>query len=77
LKQFTPGSADPEKALTGSRSVYWDSSFVETPVFDQRELVPGMQIPGPAVIEASNTTVLIHPEQRSWVDDYLNIIIEL
>jgi N-methylhydantoinase A len=76
LKRFPNAGADPGNALQGTRSVYWDDGFVDTPVFDARRLATGNRIPGPAVIEASNTTILIHPGQRASVDDYLNIGLE-
>jgi N-methylhydantoinase A len=31
---------------------------------------------GPAVIEAEDTTVLVHPGQQLWVDGLLNLRIE-
>jgi N-methylhydantoinase A len=76
LKRFPNAGADPGNALQGTRSVYWDDGFVDTPVFDARRLATGNRIPGPAVIEASNTTILIHPGQRASVDEYLNINLE-
>jgi N-methylhydantoinase A len=77
LKKFPPAGPDPKNALTGRREVYWEDSFVETPVYDQPRLAPGNRIEGPAVIEAPNTTVLIHPGQCATIDEYLNIAIEL
>jgi len=77
LKKFPPAGPDPQNALTGHREVYWEDSFLDTPVFDQRRLAPGNQIAGPAIIEAPNTTVPIHPGQRASIDEYLNIAIEL
>ncbi|MGH7835139.1 MAG: hydantoinase/oxoprolinase family protein, partial [Candidatus Binatia bacterium] len=76
LKKFPAAGSDPGKAFQGTRPVYWDNGFVDTPVFDARRLGSGHHIPGPAVIEAPNTTILIHPGQRGWVDEYLNIGLE-
>ena len=47
----------------------------ETPVFDGAKLGPGSVIDGPAIIEETFTTVLIHPPQRSTVDEYGNHIV--
>lgn len=77
LRKFPHAGPDPHNALTGHRAVYWEDSFLDTPVFDQRRLAPGNQISGPAVVEAPNTTILIHPGQRASIDEYLNIAIEL
>ena len=40
-------------------------------------LAAGNQIHGPAVIEAPNTNILVHPEQRARLDPYLNVVIDL
>jgi N-methylhydantoinase A len=77
LRKFPRSGPDSKNALTSHRKVYWEDSFLETPVFDQRSLAPGNQIAGPAVVEAPNTTILIHPGQRASIDEYLNIAIEL
>jgi N-methylhydantoinase A len=76
LKKFSYAGSDPVKALLGPRPVYWDGGFIDTPVFDARRLGSGNYIRGPAVVEAPNTTILIHPEQQASVDEYLNIVLE-
>jgi N-methylhydantoinase A len=76
LKKFPDAGSDPGKAFGGTRPVYWDGGFVDTPVFDARRLGTGNRLAGPAVIEARNTTILIHPGQRGSVDEYLNIALE-
>jgi N-methylhydantoinase A len=76
LKKFPDAGSDPGKAFGGTRPVYWDDGFVDTPVFDARRLGTGNQLAGPAVIEARNTTILIHPGQRGSVDEYSNIVLE-
>jgi N-methylhydantoinase A len=76
LKKFPDTGSDAGKAFQGTRPVYWDDCFIDTPVFDARRLGTGNQIAGPAVIEAPNTTILIHPGQRGRVDEYLNIGLE-
>jgi len=77
LKQFPEAGPDPAKALKGSRSVFWSDAFVDTSIFDHRQLAPGNEIHGPSVIEAPNTNILIHPGQRARLDSYLNVVIEL
>jgi N-methylhydantoinase A len=76
LKKSPDAGADPGQAFQGNRPVYWDDCFIDTPVFDARRLGAGNRLPGPAVIEARNTTILIHPGQRGSVDEYLNIGLE-
>jgi N-methylhydantoinase A len=76
LQKFPRAGSDPSRALSGERSVYWKDGFMATPVFSLSHLAPGNRLSGPAVIEAPNTTILIHPEQQGQVDEYLNIVIE-
>ena len=47
------------------RPVYFDeqSDFVEAPIFSSELLEPGTQLPGPAVVESENTTVVAFPGQ--------------
>ena len=46
-----------------------------TPVFDRETLPAGLTLPGPAVVEQLDSTVLIPPGSTAKVDKYLNIII--
>ena len=70
-------SRDAEDAQIGTRDVYWPepSSFVETDIYEGREIAPGMSISGPAIVQLPDTTVTIRPHQHARVDDYLNVII--
>jgi N-methylhydantoinase A/oxoprolinase/acetone carboxylase beta subunit len=77
LKKFSFAGEDPQKALSGVRPVYWEDVFLDTAVFDSGRLAPGNRISGPAVFEAPNTTILIHPGQRCTVNEYLDMVIEL
>jgi N-methylhydantoinase A len=59
----------------GTRPVYFreSSGFRDTPIFDRDALSPGQQIDGPAVIEATDTTMLVRPRQSVRMDEYRNI----
>jgi N-methylhydantoinase A len=46
-------------------------------IYDGDLLEPGMDFPGPAVIEMRGTTVLVHPDNRVHLDDYGNVHIHL
>ena len=50
---------------------------VDFPVFDAERLRPGNELPGPALVEAPDTTVFVHEGQRLWVDGFLNLRIDL
>jgi N-methylhydantoinase A len=58
---------------TGTRRIHL-GQWMEVPVFPFAELEPGQIIPGPAVIEADTTTVLLRPDDQAqatanqWLD---------
>jgi N-methylhydantoinase A/acetophenone carboxylase len=66
----------PEKALKGYRDVYWKEGFTRTAIFSQMELKCGNVIPGPAIIESDDTTILIPLGKKYTVDNLLNGVIE-
>ena len=43
--------------------------FAETPVFLGQDLHPGMEVPAPAIIEESFTTIVVYPGWQARVDD--------
>src|SRR2546427_9841572 len=53
------------KAASGKRSIYWahPKKRVATPIYDGALLAPGNRIRGPAVIETTDNTVVVHPER--------------
>ena len=51
--------------------------FVDTPIFDRAKLGRNAVIEGPAVVEQSDTTVVIPPGSTARVDAYLNIVIDV
>ncbi len=46
-------------------------------IYEGEKLLPGMQFTGPAIIESSGTTTVIHPGNQVSVDGLGNIHIEL
>ena len=73
------GDTDAKGALKGSRPVYFDevSDFTDTPIYDRARLDAGAAIDGPAVIEQTDTTVLVPPGASARVDAYRNIVIDV
>ncbi|MGY1762063.1 hydantoinase/oxoprolinase family protein [Geodermatophilus sp. SYSU D00779] len=65
-----------ERAVTGSRPVFFDDDWVETPTYDRPRLASGDVVPGPAVIEEFGSTVPVHPGFRATVDTHGNLLIE-
>ena len=61
-------------AVARRRSIYWADlkKPVATPILDGAFLVPGNAVKGPAVIETTDTTVVVHPGRSLKVDAYGN-----
>jgi N-methylhydantoinase A len=70
-------SADPTKARKGERSVARPGGTSEVRVFDRDLLRPGNTIDGPALVDASDTTILVPAGAVLHVDEYLGIRIDL
>jgi N-methylhydantoinase A len=68
---------DP-KAQRGKRSIYWADlkKAVATPILEGARLAPGNRVKGPAVIETTDTTVVVHPGHSLRVDAFGNFEIE-
>jgi len=75
-----PAAQDPvEKAMKEVRRAFFseEGGYVECPVYDRGRLQPGHEFYGPAVVEQMESTLVINPDQRVWVDHYGNIHIEV
>ena len=72
------GAKIAPRAKCGKRSVYWaePKKSVATPIYDGALLVSGNSIRGPAVIETTDTTVVVHPGRTLRVDRFGNFEIE-
>ena len=66
-------------ARAGTRPVYWSElgDFDATPVFWGGKLVAGNVVAGPAIIQAPDTTIVVHPFESARVDAYGNVLIDL
>jgi N-methylhydantoinase A len=60
-------SSIPKAAMRKPRSIQW-SSLKKTPVYDGDLLAVGNRIKGPAIVETSDTTVVVHPGRTLSVD---------
>ncbi len=75
------GGPEAEAALplaAGTRPVHFGGGedYVTTPIYDRQELLPGVALAGPLVVEQADTTLVVHPGQRLVVDRGRNIIVE-
>ena len=62
-----------------ARSVFWNETgeTIKTQVFEGEKLVPGNSLPGPAIVETADTTVVVHPGQTLAVDAFGNFELTL
>jgi N-methylhydantoinase A len=67
--------SDPAQARVASRRVCLDArvGYVETDIYDYRQLRSGHVITGPAVIEVETTTVVVPPRMTGTVDHLGNL----
>jgi N-methylhydantoinase A len=72
-------SLRPETALKGTRPVYFeeDRALTATPIYNFGRMRPGMEIPGPAIIESPVTTIVVNPKDRAIVDELRNVRISV
>ena len=67
-----PGERAPPRT---HRRVWFTGGWHDTPVFDREGLPPGATLVGPAVVEQSDTTVLLHPSSQARVDALGNLLV--
>jgi N-methylhydantoinase A len=77
LPQVISDKYSDKPALIGYRHVYLSETSSSVPVYDYDALTPGMQLPGPALIVSSDTTILINSGDAVNVDSYLNLLIDV
>jgi len=75
-----PGPYTPEHngrdAVKGVRNVLFEEGWLETKIY-QREAIPiTSPVNGPAVIEESSSTTIVHPGHRAEIDRLGNLIVE-
>jgi N-methylhydantoinase A len=67
---------DPSSALKRKRSVYFEETgFVETPCYEGDLLKPGNIVVGPAIIEETQTTVVLPQEWSLTIDAFRNYVL--
>ena len=68
----------PAEALPGQRPVFFEDigGFVSCDIYDRARLAPGSTIDGPAILESSDSTVVVDPGWQARIDDYGNCIMQ-
>lgn len=70
-----PSTDTPPIART-TRQVHFGTQWYDTAIHDRLSLPVGTLIPGPAILEQPDTTVLIEPGLQGRVDEFGNTIID-
>jgi N-methylhydantoinase A len=65
-----------ENARKGERRAYFPQlgGYTACPVYDRYRMAARHQIPGPAIVEERESTLVLGPDCRAEVDDYLNLV---
>lgn len=73
------GRSEPERALKGTRPVYFTEyqDFTPTRIYDFANMQPGIEIPGPAIIETPVTTIVVNPHDLAMMDEFRNVRIRI
>ena len=79
VPQEISGSQVEPVAQVSVRPIYWSEpkQTVETPIYSGAKLMSGNQICGPAVIETTDTTLVVHPGRQVDVDTFGNFVLSL
>ncbi|MCB1385563.1 MAG: hydantoinase/oxoprolinase family protein [Nitratireductor sp.] len=64
------GSSDPAPAIKGARDAYIGGRWHKATLYEMDWLQPGHEITGPAIVEHPATTLVVHPGDRVFVDEW-------
>jgi len=77
VKRLDPQRGPISSALRAQRPVFFPGAgFVGCPVYDRYRLGAGAHVPGPAVVDEFDSTVVIYPIYAATVDGDGNLVIE-
>ncbi|CAN5351183.1 hydantoinase/oxoprolinase family protein [soil metagenome] len=64
------GKSDPKAAHKGTREVYIGGRWHKANLYEMDLLQPGHEVKGPAIIEHPATTLVIHPKDHVFLDEW-------
>jgi N-methylhydantoinase A len=70
------GGADGVPEPTARRQVYF-GGWIDTPIYDREDLVDGVELDGPLIVEQDDTTMVIEPGMHMRVDRLGNLVVTL
>jgi N-methylhydantoinase A len=74
---FAPSASGAEPQAIGTRRAYFRGVWSNTALFDRAALAAGNTLIGPAIIEQSDTTIVIDPGATATVDRLGNLVISV
>lgn len=75
LPKYERANYTAGEAIYEVHRAWFDSEFIETPIYNREKLRPGHVIKCPAIITQKDSTAVILPDHYGEVDQYLNILI--
>ncbi|MFQ5692451.1 MAG: hydantoinase/oxoprolinase family protein [Nitrospinota bacterium] len=78
LRPTNGAPASAAEAKKGARPVYfpaWEERRA-CDIYDRTRLTPGVTLPGPAVVEESESTVVVPPAWDARVDEFYNLVLQ-
>lgn len=77
LIDLPQGGSDSSQAVKGHRPVWFSETagFTTCTVIDRSRLLWGNIVPGPAIIEELDATIVVHPEYQAEVDQHGNLVL--
>jgi N-methylhydantoinase A len=68
-------AADSAGAEIGRRPVWFEGTWLDTPIYDRARLPLGASFEGPAILEQMDSTTVVDPGVRVVVDAAGNLIL--
>lgn len=76
LQMYSQSQKNPSAILQRSIT-FLQNSQSTAKVYNRRDLAPGCNLKGPAIVDQLDTTTLVYPGDNLFVDEQLNLIITL
>jgi N-methylhydantoinase A len=64
-------------ALTGSRRVWFEEGWMNTPIYQRDRLPLNCEFVGPAILEQLDATTVVEPGDRARIDAVGNLVIKV
>jgi acetone carboxylase beta subunit len=64
------GKSDPSNAFKGTRETYIGGRWHKARLYEMDRLEPGVEVKGPAIVEHPATTLVVHPADHIFVDEW-------